>query len=133
MTRPSCEACGRPVAPGEELCSSCRTERMPLAAALDGDEVQESADATAPYPLAPRFIGREDAQAALIGAAARARAGTVFVALVGPPGSGKSRLCAELTAVLAGHARCMAASAAPAGGGYGPFARVLAARFGIAA
>src|SRR5215470_7796876 len=103
------------------------TERTPLAEAPD-DETQVVA---APYPLAPRFIGREEAQAALIGAAARAQGGTVFVALVGPPGSGKTRLVAELSTALAGRARVLGASAAPARGGYGPIARALAARFGI--
>jgi tetratricopeptide (TPR) repeat protein len=133
---PTCLACGQPVAAGEELCASCRTERMPLAEA-PGDEMfqpsaaEETQVVSAPYPLAPRFIGREDAQAALVGAAARARNGTVFVALVGPPGSGKSRLVAELAAALEGRARVLSASAAPARGGYGPIARALAARFGV--
>src|SRR5215470_9784538 len=130
---PSCLSCGQPVAAGEELCSGCRTERMPIADTLDGEEMfqpssaEETQVVNAPYPLAPRCIGREEVQAALVGAAARALGGAVFVALVGPPGSGKSRLVVELVEALRGRARCLVASASQGRGGYGPFARALAA------
>src|SRR5215470_5407601 len=135
---PTCLACGEPVGEGEELCASCGTERMPLAP-LDTDEIfrpttaEETQVVTAPYPLTARTVGLAGPRNRLHQLFGRAREETVFAALVGPPGSGKSRLLAELRRGLAERAPDARVFAASAQGplAYAPFAHVLAARFGL--
>jgi tetratricopeptide (TPR) repeat protein len=139
---PSCLACGEPVGEGEELCASCGTERMPLAPIADTGELFRPASAeetqvvAAPYPLAPRTVGQSRPRARVDAAAAAAQHGSRFIALVGPPGSGKSRLLGDLVRGLAERApgtRAFIASAAHGPLAYAAFARLLAARFGLSA
>src|SRR5215468_1269036 len=138
MNCPTCLACGQPVDDGEELCASCGTERTPLAP-LDTDEIfrpttaEETQVVTAPYPLTARTVGLAGPRNRLHQLFGRAREETVFAALVGPPGSGKSRLLAELQRGLAERAPDARVFAASAQGplAYAPFAHVLAARFGL--
>lgn len=121
-----CVSCGQPVPEGMELCATCTTERIPAAtlAALAADMLGDP-----PVDLRPRLIGRDAQLATLLEAWERARAGVGgFVAIIGDPGTGKTRLVGEL--VRCAGERCYAATA---GGSlpYAGFVRLLRGRFGI--
>lgn len=99
----SCVGCGRPlVAADGEVCSNCRTERLPDP--IDPRELfphvddPRSAGDQPMFDLGPRFIDRGGALAALEasvrGAIERNR--IAFLLVTGEPGMGKSRLVAEL-------------------------------------
>ena len=100
------------------------------------DEGGRTVVAALPFELKPRFTGRRsvvDRLQALCDAAVAQRE-LAFVALVGDPGMGKSRLVAELgRAALQKDARTLVLSGAPdeAGTAHAAIARILAARFGI--
>ena len=140
---PNCTGCGAPVEAGQELCSSCRTERLPaaLGAELDNfpeiDAELEEDPASPEFRLAPRFIGRS---ALLDRLKTRILDGfskpePMFLALTGKAGAGKSRLARELgEAVRAAlpSARVLGGKAGgPASPAFTVFARILSARFGI--
>ncbi|HKA89390.1 MAG TPA: tetratricopeptide repeat protein [Haliangiales bacterium] len=123
-----CVSCGQPVPEGVELCATCTTERIPAAtlASLAADVMGD-----APVELRPRFIGREAQLQTLVEAWERARGGEGgFVAIIGDPGTGKTRLMGEL--VRRAGERCFVASAAGSLP-YVGFVRLLRARFGIGA
>jgi tetratricopeptide (TPR) repeat protein len=143
---PSCVGCGAAVQVGEELCPACRTERVPAALGADLDSPQEVVTAldmqagvgVPELELDPRFIGRRpvlDRINQLI-LQAFSRKEPLFLALTGPSGVGKSRLAREVGATLRSSqpgarfltGRCGGAGAPP----YAAFARLIAARFGIA-
>src|SRR5262249_56887920 len=89
-------------------CATCTTERIPAAtlASLAADVMGD-----APVELRPRFIGREAQLQTLVEAWERARGGEGgFVAIIGDPGTGKTRLMGEL--VPRAGAPCFVASAA---------------------
>src|SRR3990170_3945988 len=102
----SCYGCGTKVAEGADLCSSCRTERVP--AALGAEELFPTApeDPTtvvvAPFELRPRFVGRQSALERMAKAFddSRELRELSFVAVIGPPGAGKTRLVRELARVV---------------------------------
>ncbi len=133
--------CGAPVQKDVELCNACRTERVPAALGAEDlfptppqDTTQVSA---APYEFRPRFVGRQGALDRMVKAFEDARelGELAFVAIIGPPGAGKTRLVKEFARVLrqkVPQARFLVGS----GGGttalpYGAIARILGARFGI--
>lgn len=139
---PNCYGCGVEVSAGVDLCPSCRTERVPAALGAEdlfptpGDVTMVTA---APYELRPRFVGREKQLERLSKAFddARELGELAFAAIVGPPGSGKTRLTREFARTLKQRvpkARFLSGS----GGGpgnlpYAGFVRLLAQRFGITA
>jgi tetratricopeptide (TPR) repeat protein len=138
---PSCRGCGAKVPSGVDLCPSCRTERVP--AALGADELfgQPVDDATAvmmpPYEMRPRFVGRQGALDRMLKAFDDARElhELAFVALVGPPGSGKTRMIRELSRHIKQRSPQTRFLVGQAGGTvpvpYAPFSRLLGVRFGI--
>ena len=100
---PNCRGCGAKVHEGVDLCPSCRTERVP--AALGADELfgqPVEAEPTnvmlTPYEMRPRFVGRQSALDRMMKAFDDARdlRELAFVAVIGPPGSGKTRIVKEL-------------------------------------
>lgn len=138
---PSCMGCGAKVAPNVELCNSCRTERVPAALGAEDLFPTAPADATAvtaqPYEFRPRFVGRQTALERLNKAFddARELGELAFVAVIGPPGAGKTRLVKEFARTLKARvpqARFLVGNAGgPGAVPYGAVARILAARFGI--
>jgi tetratricopeptide (TPR) repeat protein len=139
---PSCRGCGSKVQPGVDLCPSCRTERVP--AALGADELfgvpveaEPTAIMSAPYEMRPRFVGRQGALDRMMKAFDDARdlRELAFVAVIGPPGSGKTRIIKELSRHVKQRTPQARFLMGPAGGTvpvpYGAFSRLLATRFGI--
>lgn len=140
---PSCYGCGVPVQPGIELCPNCRTERVPAALGAEDLFPTPPGDSTlvtaAPYELRPRFVGREQALERLRKSFddARELGELAFAAVIGPPGSGKTRLTRELARTLKQRSPQARFLAGVAGGPhalpYAAFVRLLATRFGITA
>src|SRR5688572_17015337 len=139
---PSCRGCGTKVQPGVDLCPSCRTERVP--AALGADELfttpmeESTAVMAAPYEMRPRFVGRQTALDRMMKAFDDARdlRELAFVAVIGPPGAGKTRLVKELARHVKQRTPQARFLVGQAGGGtvpvpYFAIARLLATRFGI--
>src|SRR5262245_28108784 len=60
---PSCASCGVAVPPGVDLCRSCRTDRVPRALGIGGEDAEEiepnSPTRTSEYDLQIGFIGRQ--------------------------------------------------------------------------
>jgi tetratricopeptide (TPR) repeat protein len=137
----SCVACGAAVENDMDLCPSCRTERVPAALGVDvADEDTELLDdrdlveEPPRYPTVTRFVGRASQLERLHAIVREAARGEVaFVALTGPAGVGKTRLCEELRKQLrASGTRVL--SAAAGGPGAPPFAvfeRLLRERFSL--
>src|SRR5262245_20876759 len=89
-----CVACGLPVPEGMDLCATCTTDRIPAATLA---QVAQSRLGDAPFELRPGFVGRAAELDALHAAWDRAQDGEGgFCAIVGAPGSGKTRLVREL-------------------------------------
>ncbi len=140
---PSCLACGATINDGNELCTSCRTDRVP--AALGAEDLfptprEEVTQITAlPYDLKPRFVGRERALERLRKAFddTRELGELSFTAVIGAPGAGKTRLTKELARTLRQkHPQARFLGGSAAGQGTLPnaaFVRILGARFGITA
>lgn len=138
---PTCFGCGARVEGGVELCSACRTERVP--AALGAEDLfpvppeEPTQLAVVPYELKPRFVGRHQTLERLVKAFddARELCELSFVAVVGPPGAGKTRLVKEMARSIKQRAAQTRVLFGNAGGPgtlpYAGFARLLAARFGI--
>jgi tetratricopeptide (TPR) repeat protein len=133
--------CGATVPPETELCQACRTERVP--AALGAEELFPTppSDTTVvsapPYEFRPRFVGRKAPLERLNKCFddARELGELAFVAIIGPPGAGKTRLIKEFARTLRTRVPSSRFLVGSAGGPvttpYGAFARILQARFGI--
>ncbi len=135
----SCAGCGAAIPDEVELCTSCRTERIPAALGaeleeLSSDALDEDAAAEAPPATSDRFIGREPILSRLLERATGSLAPR-FIAVVGPAGIGKTRLAAELAQRLAARDPAVRVLATVAGGPgaapYAAFRRLLSERFGI--
>jgi tetratricopeptide (TPR) repeat protein len=149
---PSCIGCGGELTATGELCPRCRTERLPEPV---GDELFPddeaatviAAPAAAPkYPLRPSYTGRTDAIARLMACYKEAIGDSElrFAVVLGEPGMGKSRALRELGAAIRADRPQTTTTRLLVGserGGFeggsaskfGPFARLLADRFGIVA
>jgi predicted ATPase len=139
----NCYGCGVPTTTGQELCPACRTERVP--AALGAEDLFPTTrgpnDATVvavvPFELRTRFIGREPALERLRKAFEDSRelSELSFAAVIGEPGSGKTRLVRELARGLkAKHPQTRFLMGSAGGSSslpYAGFVRILSQRFGI--
>jgi predicted ATPase len=141
---PNCPGCGAPLGETEpELCLSCRTERIPAALGDDdllpgvGGPQAATVVSGVNFELRPRFVGRE----AILGRLRRAFDDVrglreiSFLTIIGPAGSGKTRLLSELERSIkdvAPHARFLTGSGqGSASVPYGAFVRIVSHRFGI--
>lgn len=139
----NCYGCGVSVAAGVELCPACRTERVPAALGAEDLFPTPPSDATmvtaAPYELRTRFVGRETALERLRKAFDDTRElhELSFAAVIGEPGSGKTRLTRELARTLKQRAPDARFLSGSAGGSvslpYAGFVRILSQRFGVTA
>lgn len=146
---PNCAGCGEPVSPGRELCSACRTERVPAALGAELDladisEIEESGPeegAAASHPpiaevgAASHFVGQQATLQRLIDLIEEARTEREprFIALIGLPGMGKTRI-AQLLAEEMPERGVRVLYGAPGGPGAVPFrtfACMLQQRFQI--
>ena len=139
---PSCIGCGAPLTTAGELCPTCRTERIPepIAEELFVDEDPSQAPGgAAEIPLSARktsYTGRASVLETLQNAYEHASSeGELrFVLLVGEPGMGKSRTLKELARRLkTDHpdTRLLVGGGERGAVRFGPFAQLLAARFGL--
>jgi tetratricopeptide (TPR) repeat protein len=127
-----------PVSYPEET-TAVKTDQVPRfeAGELFGEgDGEKTAITPIPYELRAKFTGRRDAITGLEGmfASARATGQLGFALVVGDPGMGKSRLCAELAArVKAAHPGMLviAGAADDSGVPYDLLARAFAKRFGF--
>ncbi len=135
---------------------SCRTERVPAALGaellaladaespfdqidnsdLENDDAElpldlEDLQPALPLDLEPKLVGRSAALSRLVGIIERTvrEQARAFVALTGPAGAGKSRLCIELGRA-ATHVRILSVIATPESS-VGPLRQLLYARLGL--
>jgi tetratricopeptide (TPR) repeat protein len=149
MSCPACQTPDRQAAPpGATHCATCGAAlpgRMPagILGTLAADNLfqtpgrENTRVGGPPFELRPRFVGREPALHVLAAAfaAAPGQGKLGFVAVVGPPGTGKTRLVKEAARVVkqaVPQVRFLHASAGrPEALPYAAFVRILQARFGI--
>jgi tetratricopeptide (TPR) repeat protein len=122
------------------LCSTDRIQRIDAAALVDTipDAALDGVPGEAAFELSARYTGRAAALAQLAGAIGRAcdASALSFTLLYGEPGMGKSSTIQELvrsTASARPNVRFLVGSADGSGILFAPFARLLAARFGLSA
>jgi tetratricopeptide (TPR) repeat protein len=136
----SCVGCGAALAATDEMCPACRTERLPepLADGLFAAEATPSEAGAPTYSLRPPYTGRAEVLERLVATCREVLEGgeARFVLLVGEPGMGKSRTLKEVAqkvAALDPATRLLFAAAERGSARFGPFAQLLAARFGVVA
>ncbi len=123
-----------------ELCSACRTDRVPEVDADDLFPDRDDADVTmittVPYELRPAYTGHESQLGTLVEAFQRSRDKNElsFLVLIGEPGMGKSRTVKELARRLKredGDTRFLIGSSDQADTAYAAFTQIMSGRFGI--